>query len=157
MFPAQMAKYSHMLRKDNAICVRGVLSIRDDEDPKVIVSDILELYENEHYDKIMEREKVMREAAKANEVKNESSAIPASSDIQKSSAPKRLFLRVANCEDNTYRKVINLAEIFEGSVELILFDNAKQAYVKSQMGIEASSYVLKQFSELIGEENVVLR
>jgi len=157
VFPAQMAKYSHMLRKDNAICVRGVLSIRDDENPKVIASDILELYENEHYDKIIERERVMHEAAEANVAKRESPATATSSNIQKSSAPNRLFLRLANCEDKTYSKVINLAEIFEGSVELILYDNAKQAYVKTQMGIEASAYVLKQFSELIGEENVVLR
>ena len=62
-----------------------------------------------------------------------------------------------NGEDEIYQKVINLAEIFDGAMELILYDSSKQAYVKTQIGVDASPYVLKQFSDLIGEENVVLR
>ena len=73
------------------------------------------------------------------------------------SSPKRLFLRLPNCHTTLYKKALNLCEIFEGSVELVIYDLSQKSYIQTGKGVDADTYVLKQLSDLIGADNVVLR
>ncbi len=49
IFPKTFETVSHMITNEAAICVVGQLSIRDDEDPKVLAQVILPLDDNEHF------------------------------------------------------------------------------------------------------------
>ena len=66
-------------------------------------------------------------------------------------------MRVDNVEDDKYKKLENLLSIFDGDVQVIVFDKSNSKYLSTNMGISLSPYVLKEIQDHIGEENVALR
>jgi len=56
-----------------------------------------------------------------------------------------------------FDKVINLAEIFTGNVILVLYDESTKKYMKTNMLVEANDYLVGEYAELLGKENVIIR
>ena len=56
------------------------------------------------------------------------------------------------------RKAMLLCEIFsEGNVQTVFYDGSTGKYIRTNLSITASPYVLKELTTLLGEKNVVLR
>ena len=45
-FPAQFRRAAEIIKEDGALCVEGNISLREDEEPKLLVSRVVELIEN---------------------------------------------------------------------------------------------------------------
>ena len=71
--------------------------------------------------------------------------------------PKRLFLRVPDQECEQYRKAENLTQIFEGGFPVVFYDSSTKQYDFEHPGIALSDYLLAQFRDLLGAENVILK
>ena len=142
-FAGAFAKFSHMLRQENAVAILGNISLREDEPPKLLISGMIELVENSEYEKT---------AQPADTQKAEPS--------KKNETPKvysKLFLRVPDMTGEKYQKAYNLATIFDGRIALIFYDTSSGKYISTNMGIDATNYVMKELVSLLGEENVVLK
>ena len=140
-FAGAFSKFSHLLRVDNAVAVLGNISLREDEAPKLLISGISELIENSEYKKTAQRS----EAQKAEPQKT---------------APRvytKLFLRVPDMTGEKYKKAYNISAIFEGSVALIFYDTSSGKYISTNMGVDATDYVIRELVSILGEENVVLK
>ncbi|MGM9682537.1 MAG: DNA polymerase III subunit alpha, partial [Eubacteriales bacterium] len=74
VFAAQFRKFSHILRVDAAVMIDGTLSVRDDGEPKVIISSVTELTENSRFEALTASEN----ARKSQIGKNEDNPKPAS-------------------------------------------------------------------------------
>ncbi len=147
LFSARYAAYSHLLRKDNAVCVYGTLSFREDEAPKILVSDIKELIENSEFESIEKREAPKQEpqtSQKQDKLKLIGSA-------------SKIYLRVDDVTGESYKKLENLLSIFDGGVSVVVYDKATSKYLSTNIGISLSLYVLREIEKMIGEENVALR
>ena len=145
-----------MLLLDHAITVRGHISLREEEDPKIIVSEISELMDNAEF------EKTEREAAPP--AKIEASVgieTPVTREApvtrEEPKAPSKLYLRVPSQDSLLYKKVCNFAEIFDGHVPLILYFMDSKSYFTTPHTVNVTPYLIRELETLLGKENVVFR
>ena len=154
-FATQYSKYSHLFRVDNALCIKGNLSLREDEAPKIIISEVRELVENSEYEKLMPKEGENKgEIAEASKPNEEKATNPT---VSFSGIPKKIFLKVPDMECEKYKKVFNLVSIFDGQTSVIFYDTSSSKYISTNLGIDATPYVVKQFADILGEENIAIR
>ncbi len=144
-FPRQYNAYAELLHPDGAVCLRGSLSVREEELPKLLLNEATELLENEPYRRIAEREKAER---------TKESECPVQREVSPSTdKPRKLYLRVPDCESMLYKKALNLARIFEGNVETMIYDGSSGKYARIG-GVALSERVMREFRNILGEENV---
>ncbi len=148
VFSARYARFSHLFRKDNAVVISGTLSLREDEPPKVLLVDVRELVDNSEFKKATDTKPTSEEKIIQNKTLSESKSVK---------AVTKIFLRVPDVDCEKYRKARNLAEIFEGRTSLFFYDVSNGKYISSGIGIELTEYILKEFKNLLGDENVALR
>lgn len=141
-FPKIFEKYSPMLVLESAVAVRGKLSFKDDEAPKLIVDEVLPLCRNG-------TEMLFFEKARTH---------GASKDSPRETKTKRLYLRVPDTECVEYKRALALAGIFTGSVPVIFYSVADKSYSgRERMSVEVNDYLISEYKELLGEENVVYK
>ena len=143
-FPKTLSEYGHLLRADNVIKVVGNLSIREEENPKILVSALTELADNQHF--------VEKNPTPAQQ-KTEKKAPTAVSPEQ----VKKIYLRVPALSSPEWQRAKNLLEIFEGSVPVSVYDAAQKTYHEQSLGFDCTAYTVGELQKLLGVENVVLR
>ena len=148
VFPNKYAECYQHIRLDAPVFVEGTVSLREDEEPKILVNAVDELVENEKYKEMMSKqaERQSRITAQA-----PSSQPTATSKITK------LYLRVPDLECVQYLKAKNIVDIFDGNVRVIFYDSHASKYSDYPSGIALSEYVLTELSEILGKENVVVK
>ena len=151
VFSAQYSRCMHNLYIDAAVCIEGNASVSDDEAPKIILSSIGELTDNEHFVKPEEKLKVSNNVVKSSVTEQRT----VSND--KTDNAKKIFLRVPDMSCKQYQKVLNLVDIFEGTVQVIFYNTAENKYVSYNNGVSLSSFVLTELRNVLGEENVVIK
>ena len=138
VFPQKYTESYHMLRVDNAVYIEGTVSLRDDEDTKILVNRIDNLEENGRYKK---RERVAQK--------------PTPTPVSKKTAYTKLYLRVDDLRCEKYLKAKNIVDIFDGEVKVIFYSRETSAYTDHTSGVVLSDYVLGELRSVLGEENVV--
>ncbi len=138
VFSRQYERLSSYLRVDAAIKVEGAISVRDDEDPKILASNIEELIENE---KFIPRAEPKREEPTA----------PTEPKV------KKLYLRVPNMTSAEYKKADNLIEIFPGETPVMYYDTETKKYFARHGGMQVSDFLIFELREYLGTENVVYK
>ena len=147
-FSAYYSKYMHLLRTDIALMIEGNISIKDDEKPRIIVSNVEELIENSSFVPPIKKIEEQKQPQRNVEEKKASNVV---------TRPEKIFLRVPDMECKEYLKALNIVDIFEGSVKVIFYNTATGKYIAYSNGIAASEYVIKELRSLLGEANVVLK
>ena len=73
-------------------------------------------------------------------------------------SPATVYLRVERMDTLSARKAMLLCEIFaEGSCKAVFYDGSNGKYIRTNLSITATPYVLSELKALLGEENVVVR
>ena len=143
-FPKTLAQYGHALRADAVVRVEGTLSLREDENPKVLVSSMEELLDNEHY---AERTHSPKAALAATETPR----------IQIPKEPKILYLRVPSFASTEWKKVSELLALSKGALPVSVFDASSKSYHKQSLGIQCTPRTIGELQKILGAENVVLK
>ena len=143
IFPSQLEKFSHLLRIEAPLFIQGAFTVREDEPPKIIANNIIELIDNNNFD---EKVHAVKQEAKVAET-------PVSRGLEKKI--NKVFLRVPNMDCDLFRKAKNIVDIFEGQVQVIFYDTSEKIYKAYSSGMDASPYVIKELVTILGEENVV--
>lgn len=142
-FSRQYASMASFIREDEALYIDGTVSLREDEKPKIIVSDITLLIDNLHYEE--------RRTA------NKESAVHTEAATPRSVSPKRLFLRVPDLEGEKYLRALNLIEIFDGTGAVVFYDSSSSKYLPHQGGALVSELLISELKKILGDENVVYK
>ena len=145
VFSKTYSRYSHTIEQEAALAVGGYVQSREDEDIKFIVNSIEALKKNGEY---------------RSDASGKKSDSPQSNERSFGASQKRatkIYLRVESLECESFMKAKNLVEIFEGDVSVIFYDNRTKQYHASGLSFDATDYTIGQLSELLGEENVVLK
>ena len=144
VFSSQYSKYSHNLHIGAALMINGVMSIKDDDIPRIVVSNVEALIENKNF--VVEN-KPLQQIEKAQE-----------KDTQKSSPPpSKIYLKVSDLKCSEYLKALNIIDIFEGNTKVIFFDASNSKYIAYSNGVDASNFVIGELKEILGNDNVVLK
>lgn len=146
-FAGTYGQYSSAIHIDSPIYLEGAISQRDDEDPKILVNFIAPLTENKDF--------------KEKKVDSQTAHIETAPKVNTAPAEKRkpsvLYLRVPSMQSEELKKAENLACIFDGEFPICYFDTEKKTYLRRSRGVSLSDYVLSEFKNLLGSENVVLK
>ncbi len=159
-FSRQYEEYAHLIHPDSGVLVSGSLSVREDELPKLLIDRMEPLVENGRFDPSIHKSKEEPVPAKKSQARAPEAARSAPEMQQQPAsqeALKRLFLRVPSSKDMLYYKALNMAELFEGPFPVYFFFAEEKRYDLSPVGTTLSDYVLAQFRELLGAENVILK
>ncbi len=157
VFARQYANVAHLIRNDTAVSVTGTVSLREDEEPKILVGSIEELVENASFREMPKRQPQNSEQPQSQ--KPASTAKEQGSGTQNApQKPKRLFLRVPDREGKIWTQTKALLDIFgDGTFPVAVYDASTAKYDFSFHGVTLDGYLVGQFKSLLGEENVILK
>ena len=128
-------KFRELFTLDTALYVFGRISQKEDEYPKITVRSVTRLA----------KEPVQR-------------SLSVKATVNELKTPKTVYLRVDSVNSVLYRRSLALCEIFTGTVPLVYYDiSTKKYYKMDNKGIEASEFLIRELSELLGSENVVVK
>ncbi len=146
LFSRQYERLSAFLRLDAAVKIDGSISVRDDEAPKILVSDIAPLIENERF----------TSSQKAEE-KREGQPAPKAEQKSEPRKVKKLYLRVPKKDSAEFKKAENLIEIFPGFTPVMFYDTENGKYFACEKGMQVTEFLLAELCEYLGKENVVYK
>ena len=138
-FPKILTQFAHVLHTDAVIRVEGNLSLREDENVKLLVSKIEPLPDDRSY--------AEPQAPKKQEK-------PRTASIEQA---KILYLRVPSLHDPLWARARNILEIFEGSLPVSVYDAENASYQKQELGFDCTAVTLRELEERLGADNVVLK
>ena len=151
VFSRPFAACAHLIRSDLAVAVSGTVSLREDEPPKLLVNTMEELVDNAAF-----REPSAQQSAGGSEA-GQPIAPRASQPTPAPARPRRLFLRVPDRSGKVWVRTQALLEIFDGAFPVAVFDASVGQYDFSLPGLALDDYVLAQFRDLLGADNVILK
>ena len=147
LFPKTLQEHGHALREDCVLRVEGNLSVREEENPKILVSRLEELFDNET---MKNHTQAMQNTAQRTQAAQRSSGIAPQN-------AKILYLRVPDLACETFLRAKNLLEIFDGALPVSIFDASSKTYHKQALGFDCTAYTLGELQKILGTENVVLK
>ena len=134
-FANQLERHSDIVSDDNAICVEGNISLREDEAPKLIVNKAILLCENGTFNTTT---KVIRKIKK---------------ELPKSFS--KIYLRFADLNCNEVQQIKSLIEDNMGATNVIFYDTSTKSYQPYSKSINLNIDIYNTLIEILGEENVV--
>lgn len=137
VFPKLLLKYSELLNVGSVVLLCGRLSLREDEEPKIVM-DSVSLPPDEN-------SIVTADTASHN------------SDKPKKSVRKGLFVRFCtkNCEE--VKKSTNLITIFEGMLPVYYYFDDAKSYERQLFSTTANDPMISELKRINGEKNVVIQ
>lgn len=122
----------HLFTVDTPVYVKGKITQKEDEYPKLILSTV--------------------------ELITKNTVPTVKADVQNKSTDPTLYLRVPSVESDIFKRALALVDIFDGNCRVIFYDVSAEKYIKlSNKNICSSDFVIKELIELLGSENVVQR
>ena len=136
VFPKTLAKYGHLLAADVVISVTGNLSVREDEDVKLLADRISYVPSN-----------------------SEAKTVPAAAlREEQARKPQTLYLRVPSETSAEYTRARAICEIFEGGFPTVFYVTDEGKYLREKsVRISPTDFVIGELRELLGQENVVFK
>ncbi len=146
VFPNKYSENYQYIRTDAPLYIEGTVSLREDEEPKVLVNVIDELTDNAHFAKVLEQQRQRSQAIQKQTPKAES--------VKRCT---KLYLRVPDVRCQQYLKAKNIVDIFEGNVKVIFYSRETSQYSEYTSGVSATEYILSELREILGDANVVVK
>ena len=140
VFSSVLEEYGYMLTMDNIIAVNADISARVENEVKLIMNKA--------------------EMLKTNDVFKEEVPPPELKATAERKVPKErtMYLRVDNMECESFKKAVNLLEIFEGGTRVVFYDTSTKNYVEAKgRSVDLTPRITEFFKELLGGENVIIK
>lgn len=129
VFSRQYSEYSEIVSKDNAVCITGTISTEEGEDPKILLTDVITLLENEKFDKM---EALNKE--------------------------QKIYIKVPSLNDGRINRIIRMATLNPGNTKIVLYDEESKRYsIMKNMLIDKNDRVIGRLSEMFSPENVIIK
>ncbi len=166
VFPKLYAELAPIMNTDSVIAVYGEISVKEDEDAKLILRAAAPMRTNEKYThrpspftELISRGK--QRPAPMHQSKSKTSAQPPAPQTiapQNGKIPSKIYLRVSSVTSRESKKAINLIEIFDGTVPVFFYETESAKYTsRKDLLLDATPFVVNELKKLLGEENVVVK
>jgi len=150
VFPKVMNEYGAYLTVEAVLAVSGTISLRDDEEPKILMNSMVPLTENGDWHEAPPTPQTAEEPVS---VRREQSAPPV-----RQKAPTRLFLKVDSMGSALYRRVECFLSIFPGAFPVVFYDASSGKYMRAEnMGVTLNEFTVRELKEILGDSAVILK
>jgi DNA polymerase-3 subunit alpha len=158
VFPRELKSYQELLTEENIVIVKGRLSIREDEEPKVICSEVKSMNRIKTHNKMENKEykeyKEQKEHIQNNEYKG---------NKENKSKIRKLYIRTTwdktNKENEGWMKsVLSLFQYFGGKIPVYFyyFDEKKLHVVDRKYWVNPNRTLISELENRFGIDNVKL-
>ena len=138
VFPKVLSEYGHLLTTDSPVVITGKISVKEDEDPKIIMNDGSFLSPDGKVP--------LYPKSRAPKVK------------KKDISEMKLYLKVPSTESEEFARVSAFLSIFSGTVPVVIYDSSKsKAVAMKGSGATVTAFTVGELREMLGSENVVIR
>jgi len=138
VFAKSLAQFGHFLTTDSPVAITGRLSVKDDEDPKIILNDACFLSQD------------------GREPMFPKSRMPKSP--KKDIKDLKLYLKVPSFESDEFLRISAFLSIFKGSVPVVVYDSStKKASALTGGGACVNDFTMGELKEILGDEAVVIK
>ncbi len=163
VFSKQYAELLPILSTDSVIAIYGEISVKDDEEPKLILRAAAPMRTNEKYthrpspfSAFTEKKTKSDSYRPINPQPSTPKPVPHTQSVNLSAS--KIYLRVENISSEKSKKAINLVEIFDGTVPVIFYEKDSQKYIsRKDLLFDATEFTVSELKKLLGEENVVIK
>lgn len=156
VFPKILQSFGYLLSYDSVIAVSGTLSVREDEDVKILCDKVIPLISDDKFDSeenipVIEKSlpKKTVNAKKTEPISQAAKIIP--------KIIKKVYLRINTEESNEYSRARAFCEIFTGNVPAVFYIADRNEYMKDYVMIDANEFVINELKDMLGDDNVVIR
>lgn len=157
-FPKIVSKYGHLLTYDSVVAVRGILSVREDEDVKLLAESIIPLLPDSEAEKSGAIENVSEKFYDRRDYQNQKTeSRQMTAQKYTSNTIRKVYLRVESENSSTYRRAKAICEIFDGNIPAIFYSSERKEYLTPSVQVNLTKFVLDELKEVLGSENVVVK
>ncbi len=159
IFPKVLSQFGGILYEGSVISVCGTVSVREDEDAKVLVNTVEKVEKNPPADYINKKtyeKDVQDEALK----QNKDVSKPVYSDnITDFSNAESLYLKVDTKDGVLFNKACRVIEIFEGQTPVFFYLEKDKKVLKApvHLWVSLNNVMLKELRNQLGYESVKLK
>ena len=155
IFPQTLSLSGRLAADGNVVRVLGSISMKEDENPKILCNEILSA------DTVAQNlKKGINMGSKIHQSENAVRNNINSNTGSRAYGEKAhiLYLRVDSKGSAAYEKVINLLEIFDGSSQVVFrfADTGKAMRAPRQLWVMLNEPMLKELKNILGDESVVV-
>ena len=152
VFDSCYSKSEHILLNENVVLIEGRLSIREDDDVKIVASNITEFDETKG-DTKGDRPLSFQDPFASNEnfVGADASVRP---QVQRH---KLLTINITNLSEDKKAKLRGAIKFFSGDKNNIAISVKNNEQVLPCGAIYITKEILEQFEEIVGKENIVIQ
>lgn len=159
VFAKNLMEYTQILTYDSAVIIKGNITVKDEDAPKIMFSSASQLIENSKF----------QAPAKNSHNSETKPELPSSNNqqLQKNNSPagtnaltpeSKIFLKIDRQGSTQFERVMALIEIFDGEIPIILFDSEAKKYIKvSGLSASGSGFLTNELKNLLGSDNVVVK
>ncbi len=136
-------RVEEIIRPEEALAVVGTVSVRDDEEPIVILRSATPLVSNEQY--------------KGAQKIETSTALPKVTSARINAQPKVIYIKVPSRDSFEYKKAENLVDIFDGNLRTVFYYSDTKEYVDYSHGCDPNRTLISELKALLGDGAVVIK
>jgi len=152
VFPRNLTEFGHLLTHDSVVLISGTITMREDEDPKIILLSASPITENGKY---------KRTAAPVSPAPTSKSMrlSPVSlTEKPQAAADKKIYVKIDRQGSVMFERTVAMIELFGGPTPVILYDSENKKYIKAeQLCASATEFFIRELRELLGNDNVVVK
>jgi DNA polymerase-3 subunit alpha len=146
-FQRPLQKYGAFLIPDSVIAVSGTLSVRDEDEPKLLAERVVPLIPDTDTAGLQNLQTP----------KPVSAPVPVENTPPKPRIITKIYLRAKDESETMFRRAKAVCSIFSGAVPVIFYFNDSKEYKPSGLFLNPTEFVIGELKELLGDENVVIR
>ena len=139
VFDTCYSKSQNVLLEENIVVIDGRLSIREDDDVKIVANTITEFNEN---------------TKSSNTGNNNNIEVKTNNNVQEK--PKHIIINITNLSEEEKAKLRGAIRFFSGDRNNIAISVKQEEKILPCGAIYLTEEILKQFEEIVGKENIIL-
>ncbi|MBE6928920.1 MAG: DNA polymerase III subunit alpha [Ruminococcaceae bacterium] len=149
VFSKLLSSANQLFKEGTPVIVRGRLSGREDEEPKLLCDEIGPLTADG---------KTLYGYSAGNQQSERARQAPVQ-QVTEEAVPRKIFLRFTDDNRHLFDRTMALLRVFHGTIQVRLYDAATKQYTDAGPAqyVMASPVLYRALRELLGDDNVVLQ
>ncbi|MDO5124414.1 MAG: DNA polymerase III subunit alpha [Eubacteriales bacterium] len=158
VFPKVLDKLGQLFYVGSVVAIEGTLSLREDEDPKILVNNAMKVEKDKSYNSSSEIKKPAYDSVSSLPVTMPTNNKP-TEEFEDYSKATGLYLKVDTKDGKLFKIAENLVSIFEGSTPVYFYLSEDKKVLKAPVSlwVELNDVLMGELRFRLGEDAVKLK
>ncbi len=145
VFPQLLQRYNNILNEDNIIYVKGTLSIKEDESPKLIAREFKDINDKSEFE-----DSIYKSKNTYNKQNNRNS---------NNNSKLGLYLKIDSFSNKSLiDNIVDVLKLYPGNENIFLYaEDSKQMYKYNGLLVKTSEEVIKKLEKILSKEDIKIK